>query len=151
MCFQRVLYWFPLLFVAPAVPRTNAPTHTAVPHTMYVSHPGVQLFCAVNWLGHGVCVHIYVCVCVCFVCVVPLATLYCTSKRCIHPKTHRATYHILARGLMNAENPGRAIGRVQAFSFVAAFKVQVYDFFLARCLRTYIRRHIPVYTCFEPG
>ena len=41
--------------------------------------------------------------CVC-ACVVPLAIYFIMHIQTMHPKTHRATY-ILARGLMNAENP----------------------------------------------
>ena len=67
-----------------------------------------------------------VCVCVC-VCVVPLATSQCASKRCILRHIVRRTY---TSGSHECGESGRAVGRVQAFSFVA-FKVQVYDFLLA--------------------
>ena len=49
----------------------------------------------------------------------------------MHPKTHRATYEVhISPGSHECEESGRALGRVQIFSFVA-FKVQIYDFFLA--------------------
>ena len=63
------------------------------------------------------------------VCVCRPISYFVMHIQTMHPRAHRATY-ILARGLMNAENPVGPLGRVQAFSFVA-FKVQVKYFVLA--------------------
>ena len=50
-----------------------------------------------------VCVCLCVCVCVCACVCLPIS-YFIMHIQTMHPKTHRATY-ILARGLMNAENP----------------------------------------------